>query len=93
MVHTLGALEQPEITRDYARLRLWVPHSVFVVMRGRTASVIPRFTRDPASDPANRRVLRITLHSLKLPQGMAAPTHRRTTVLLVGQFWNDNPRP
>ena len=36
MVHTLGALEQPEITRDYARLRLWVPHSVFVVMRGRS---------------------------------------------------------
>ena len=33
-VHTLGALEQPEITRDYARLRLWVPHSVFVGMGG-----------------------------------------------------------
>ena len=35
LVHTLGALEQPEITRDYARLRLWVPHSVFVGMGGR----------------------------------------------------------
>ena len=40
MVHTLGALEQPEITRDYARLRLWVPHSVFVVMRGRTRIIV-----------------------------------------------------
>ena len=37
MVHTLGALEQPEITRDYARLRLWIPHSVFVGMGGRIA--------------------------------------------------------
>ena len=39
-VHTLGALEQPEITRDDARLRLWVPHSVFVVMRGRTRIIV-----------------------------------------------------
>ena len=47
MVHTLGALEQPEITRDYARLRLWVPHRVFVVMMGRTPTHPDSFVNVP----------------------------------------------
>ena len=36
LVHTLGGLEHPEITRDYAGVSLWVVDSTFVVMGGRT---------------------------------------------------------
>jgi len=40
-VHTLGALEQPEITRDDARLRRGRGHRGFVVMMGRRLSRAP----------------------------------------------------
>ena len=45
LVHTLGGLEHPEITRDYAGGSLWVVDSTFVVMGGRTRSVIENGAR------------------------------------------------